>query len=84
MNATLASGGGVRVELTCFSCGHGCGEVEVRSRGRPTYRELRAAVGEIAMANPPTWGPHGEPRCPRCGGRLFVEEGDRRSAPARP
>jgi DNA-directed RNA polymerase subunit RPC12/RpoP len=73
----------VRVELTCFYCGHGYGEFKVRTTGRPTYRDLRRAIEEAAPANPPAWDERGEPRCPRCGGKLFVEESDRRLSPAR-
>lgn len=73
----------VRVELTCFYCGHSCGEFKVRSSGRPTYADLRSAVEESATRQPPGWDAHGEPRCPRCGGKLFVEESDRRLSPAR-
>ncbi len=84
MNATLAAAGLVtRVELTCFYCGHGFGEFKVRSSGRPTYRDLRAAVEQAAVANPPAWDEHGEPRCPRCDGKLFIEESDRRLTAAR-
>lgn len=73
----------VRVELTCFYCGHGYGEFKVRTTGRPTYRDLRRAIEQAATANPPDWDERGEPRCPRCGGKLFVEESDRRRSPAR-
>ena len=68
----------VRVELTCFYCGHSCGEFKVRTTGRPTYAGLRAAVDRSGIDNPPGWDERGEPRCPRCGGKLFAEESDRR------
>ncbi len=81
MNATLSAAELViRVELTCFYCGHSFGEFKVRTVGRPTFRDLRAAVERAAVANPPAWDQHGEPRCPRCRGKLFVEESDRRLA----
>lgn len=73
----------IRVELTCFYCGHGFGEFKVRCSGRPTYRDLRSAVEQAAVANPPAWDDHGEPRCPRCRGKLFIEESDRRLTAAR-
>ncbi len=85
MNAAIAAPElVVRVELTCFYCGHDCGEFKLRTSGRPSYRALRAAIEQSGALNPPTWDDHGEPRCPRCGGKLFVEESDRRrpSAPA--
>ncbi len=84
MNATIAAPDLiVRVELTCFYCGHSYGEFKVRTSGRPTYADLRGAIEQAATANPPSWDGRGEPRCPRCRGKLFVEESDRRLSPVR-
>lgn len=84
MNATLGAPEIVfRIELTCFYCGHSCGELKVRTAGRPTYGAIRAAYGENGSASAPDWDAHGQPRCPRCRGKLFVEENDRRVSPAR-
>lgn len=67
-----------RLELTCLYCGHSCGDVRVRSAGRPTYRDIRTAMLATPTASPPMWDAHGAPRCPRCRGKLFIEERERR------
>ena len=63
----------VRVELTCLYCGHSCGEARVRTSGRPTYREVRAAFANEPSSTAPAWDAHGTPRCPRCRGKLFID-----------
>ena len=68
----------MRVELSCFYCGHGCGEVRVPVNDRPTYRDIRLAVEGTAGAPEIEWDAHGSPRCPRCRGKLFIEESERR------
>lgn len=68
----------LRVELTCFYCGHSYGEVRVPVDGRPTYRDLRKAVEAMDPAPDVAWDAHGAPRCPRCHGKLFIEESERR------
>jgi hypothetical protein len=76
MNDITSASGGItviRVELTCFYCGHTCGEARVRTSGRPSYRELRAAFAERPTGTAPTWDAHGTPRCPRCRGKLFID-----------
>ena len=79
MQETLSPRTVLKVELNCLYCGHGCGEVKVRSTGRATYREIRAAYAEAPSASAPDWDAHGAPRCPRCRGKLFIEESDRRT-----
>jgi hypothetical protein len=62
----------IRVELTCFYCGHSCGEARVHTTGRPSYRDVRAAFAEQPASTAPEWDAHGAPRCPRCRGKLFI------------
>lgn len=61
------------VELTCLFCGHSVPEVRVRGGRRPTPADLRAAYAAARIAAGPEWDAHGEPRCPRCGAKLFIE-----------
>lgn len=68
----------LRVELSCFYCGHSYGEVRVPVGDRPTYRDLRKAVEAIPDGPKIAWDAHGAPRCPRCHGTLFIEESERR------
>ena len=60
----------LRVELSCFYCGHSYGEVRVPVGDRPTYRDLRKAVEAIPDGPKIAWDAHGAPRCPRCHGTL--------------
>ncbi len=62
-----------RAELYCYFCGHGCGEVLIPSGARrPTPAQLRSAYATVPGDVAPQW--EGEqPRCPRCGGQLFLE-----------
>lgn len=68
----------LRIELTCLYCGHACGDVFVRTRGTPTYRDLRSAFAETTTATTPLWDAHGAPRCPRCRAKLFIQRAERR------
>lgn len=70
----------VTVELSCFYCGHGCSVVRVPGTARPTNRELRAACAETAAMHGPAWDAHGQPRCPRCDAKLFIERSEHRRA----
>lgn len=73
----------VRVELSCFYCGHSCGDIRVPVSERPSYRDIRGALETTPGAPALEWDAHGAPRCPRCRGKLFIEESERRvSAPA--
>lgn len=67
-----------RVELSCLYCGHALGDVRVAAGRRPTNAELRAAYASSPSVTPPAWDAHGEPRCPRCRARLFMEMTERR------
>jgi hypothetical protein len=78
MQETLSPRLVLKIELNCFYCGHSCAEVKVRTSGRPSYREIRAAYAEAPAPSAPDWDAHGAPRCPRCRGKLFIEESDRR------
>ena len=40
---------------------------------RPTLRELRAAYAAAPGTVAPAWDAHGQPRCPRCAAKLFME-----------
>lgn len=63
-----------RAELYCYFCGHGCGEVVGPSNARrPTPEQLRAAYEAASNAEGPVWDDGPQPRCPRCGGQLFLE-----------
>ncbi len=73
----------LRLELGCLYCGHSCGEVLVRSAGRPSYAEIRRAFESVPARSAPAWDAHGAPRCPRCRGALFIEQSERRVAAAR-
>jgi anaerobic selenocysteine-containing dehydrogenase len=68
----------LRVELSCLYCGHACGDVFVRTDGKPTYRDLRVAFAETTTAALPLWDAHGAPRCPRCRAKLFIAKSERR------
>ena len=70
----------VTIELTCFYCGHGCSDVRVPGASRPTNRALRAAYAATPGAILPEWDTHGQPRCPRCQAKLFMEQSERRRA----
>ncbi len=74
----------VRVELTCFYCGHSVGDIRVPTSGRATYRDIRDALETMPAAPTIEWDAHGSPRCPRCRGKLFIEESERRVAYATP
>lgn len=58
---------------------------------RPTPTQLRAAYAAAPGTVAPDWDAHGQPRCPRCAAKLFMEvvamsrlhvEERRRRAPA--
>lgn len=68
----------IRVELACFYCGHTCGEVRVPATDKPTYHDIRHALETTPGAPDLEWDAHGSPRCPRCRGKLFIEESERR------
>ena len=68
----------VRVELSCFYCGHSCGDVRVPVSERPSYRDIKDALEGMPGAPEIEWDAHGAPRCPRCRGKLFIEESERR------
>ena len=68
----------MRFEFTCLYCGHDAGEVELRSADRPSYREVRRALAVAPTNAGPAWDAHGEPRCPRCRAKLFVQRAVRR------
>lgn len=78
MSDVLSDATTLRVELGCLWCGHSIGGVTVTTTGRPTNREIRAAIARADLATPPTWDAHGAPRCPRCRGTLFIEQAERR------
>jgi hypothetical protein len=62
-----------RAELYCYFCGHGCGEVLIPGAlRRPSPEQLRVAYASTAEDIAPHWDA-GQPRCPRCGGQLFLE-----------
>ena len=63
----------VRAELYCYFCGHGCGEVITPTAvRRPTPEQLQAAYATVPEDVAPVWEGI-QPRCPRCGGQLFLE-----------
>lgn len=63
-----------RAELYCYFCGHGCGEVLIPGvQRRPSPEQLRVAYGTTPEDAAPVWADGGQPRCPRCGGQLFLE-----------
>ncbi len=63
----------VRAELYCYFCGHGCGEVITSGAvRRPTPEQLQAAYATTPEGVGPVWEGT-QPRCPRCGGQLFLE-----------
>lgn len=62
-----------RAELYCYFCGHGCGEVLIATAARrPTPEQLHAAYATVPEGTAPVWEGL-QPRCPRCGGQLFLE-----------
>ncbi len=73
------TGPSARVELMCLYCGHALGDVTVAAGRRPTNVELRAAYASSPGVTPPAWDAHGEPRCPRCKAKLFMEMTARRA-----
>jgi hypothetical protein len=74
----------VSIALSCFYCGHSCPDVRVAGSSRPTGRMLRAAYADIPVDVAPTWDDHGQPRCPRCRAKLFMEPVETRRAYANP
>jgi len=64
------------IELSCLSCGHSCADVRVPLQRRPTNAGIRAAY-DGTTGPCPTWDAHGQPRCPRCRARLFIERSER-------
>lgn len=74
----------VSIALSCFYCGHSCSDVRVVGSSRPTGRMLRAAYAEVAADLAPTWDDHGQPRCPRCRAKLFMEPVETRRTYANP
>ncbi len=62
-----------RAELYCYFCGHSCGEVLIPSGARrPSAEQLRSAYETVPQDVAPVWEST-QPRCPRCGGQLFLE-----------
>ena len=62
-----------RAELYCYFCGHGCGEVLIPGAARrPSPDQLEAAYSTAPQDAAPVWDGT-QPRCPRCGGQLFLE-----------
>ncbi|HEY4658450.1 MAG TPA: hypothetical protein VIH11_02965 [Gemmatimonadaceae bacterium] len=62
-----------RAELYCYFCGHGCGEVLIPTAARrPSAEQLQVAYASVPEDVAPQWD-GGQPRCPRCGGQLFLE-----------
>lgn len=62
-----------RAELYCYFCGHGCGEVLIPAPARrPSPDQLQAAYATMPEDAAPVWE-GASPRCPRCGGQLFLE-----------
>lgn len=62
-----------RAELYCYFCGHGCGEVLIPGAlRRPSPEQLHAAYATTPEDAAPVWD-GAQPRCPRCGGQLFLE-----------
>ncbi len=62
-----------RTELYCYFCGHGCGEVLIPAPARrPSPDQLQAAYATMPENAAPRWD-GANPRCPRCGGQLFLE-----------
>ena len=70
----------IRTELYCHFCGHGTGEVYVLGSGRPTNEDLREAYQAQRPGGGPRWVGDG-PRCPRCGGQLFLGSVERARLP---
>ena len=65
----------VRAELYCYFCGHGLGEVLIPTAAgaRPTVEQLRTAYANVPRRETPVFDGDEQPRCPRCGGQLFLE-----------
>ena len=62
-----------RAELYCYFCGHGSGEVLIPTAARrPTSEQLQTAYATVPQDVAPVWET-GQPRCPRCGGQMFLE-----------
>lgn len=74
----------VSIALTCFYCGHSCPDVRVPGTARPTTRALRQAYASVVPESAPTWDDHGQPRCPRCRAKLFIEPVETRRVYASP
>ena len=71
----------LRAELYCYFCGHGSGEVQVATRSRrPSPEQLKAAYSTISGPRAPIWDAGEQPLCPRCGGQLFLERYEQRTA----
>lgn len=62
-----------RVSLSCLYCGHEVGDVITPAGRRPTLKELRATYAAAPEVVAPAWDAHGQPRCPRCAAKLFME-----------
>lgn len=62
-----------RVSLGCLYCGHEVADVITNAARRPTNAELRAAYAAAPDVAAPAWDAHGQPRCPRCAAKLFME-----------
>lgn len=76
MSTTIRALRVTTIELTCLSCGHSCADVRVPLQRRPTNADIKAAYDESAGPRP-SWDAHGQPRCPRCRARLFIERSER-------
>ncbi len=62
-----------RAELYCYFCGHGSGEVLIPTVARrPSPEQLQTAYATVPQDIAPVWET-GQPRCPRCGGQMFLE-----------
>ncbi len=62
-----------RAELYCYFCGHGSGEVLIPAvTRRPSPEQLQTAYATVPQDVAPVWDT-GQPRCPRCGGQMFLE-----------
>ncbi len=62
-----------RAELYCYFCGHGSGEVLIPTAARrPSADQLQTAYATVPQDVAPVWD-SGQPRCPRCGGQMFLE-----------
>jgi hypothetical protein len=65
----------LRAELYCYFCGHGAGEVLIRTTSRrPSPDQVRAAYATVSGDRVPVWGAGEQPVCPRCGGQMFLEK----------